>query len=561
MSLTDLGSRESIGSLGKGDTVIHVIDDIRQIRKDFSCKQSRLLEHMKYFEACLAGVSPDDEVEISVHCDIKVFEWLAEYMDGSREVSTLDTKDVVSILISADFLQMRALVEECIERMYGSLEHILALPLDLGCLPERLVLSLAAHFDLSTLEKLEDKHDRLKSRLYAHKLQEILSMEEHVFFCCSRCRRIFTAEERKLQICPQAPASGEAPSMSSVPTLLQHSIDSTWDVGEYVHQLREIHSWSQLFWKIWGRLQHFQCKICKVTFTGLELHQCRYHPEPAVRLPESDSALHPCCDVVEGGSGCQVRSHQPFCESSVDEVALDCILRHQDDFGHDDHLLFAPAASSSESNESKGAAGATWKTEEDLEVTLPELRARYCCEPAPEHSATAPSSQVRPLKRRPQSAPRTPRAEVNSSALEYRLQRSPFSDASDFQNLLREDLTETSSSRGPSFFEPKLPKGVSSQRKLHHMMDVLREDDRRRMDELTTKIYACRAKSALAKAQLAAPNSAASQAHKLSWMVQGWSSEDALKFENRRSCPGSGRNDVTVTWEAAGCCREELMAG
>ena len=30
-----------------GDTVIHVIDDIRQIRKDFSCKQSRLLEHMK----------------------------------------------------------------------------------------------------------------------------------------------------------------------------------------------------------------------------------------------------------------------------------------------------------------------------------------------------------------------------------------------------------------------------------------------------------------------------------------------------------------------------------
>jgi len=30
---------------------------------------------------------------------------------------------------------------------------------------------------------------------------------------------------------------------------------------------------------------------------------------------------------VTGGSGCQVRSHQPFCESSVDEVALDCILR------------------------------------------------------------------------------------------------------------------------------------------------------------------------------------------------------------------------------------------
>ena len=31
--------------------------------------------------------------------------------------------------------------------------------------------------------------------------------------------------------------------------------DSTWDVGEYVRRLREIHSWSQLFWKIWARLR------------------------------------------------------------------------------------------------------------------------------------------------------------------------------------------------------------------------------------------------------------------------------------------------------------------
>lgn len=203
MSLTDLGSRESIASIGKGDTVIHVIDDLRQIRKDFFCKQSQLLEHMKYFEACLAGVSPDDEVEISVHCDIKVFEWLSEYMDGSREVSTLDTKDVVSILISADFLQMKALVEDCIERMYDSLEHVLLLPLDLGCLPERLVLKLSAHVDLSTLEKLEDRQDRLKSRLYAHKLQEILSMEQHVFFCGRSVRR--RGGQAKHPACPRSP--------------------------------------------------------------------------------------------------------------------------------------------------------------------------------------------------------------------------------------------------------------------------------------------------------------------------------------------------------------------
>ena len=41
-------------------------------------------------------------------------------------------QDVVSILISADFLQMKALVEECVETMFISLPNILALPLDLG---------------------------------------------------------------------------------------------------------------------------------------------------------------------------------------------------------------------------------------------------------------------------------------------------------------------------------------------------------------------------------------------------------------------------------------------
>lgn len=52
-----------------------------------------------------------------------------------------------------------------------------------------------------------------------------------------------------------------------------------------------------------------------------------------------------------------------------------------------------------------------------------------------------------------------------------RLQRSPYQDATALQELLA-DTGETS--RTPSFFEPKLPKGVASQRKLHHMMDVLR---------------------------------------------------------------------------------------
>ena len=109
----------------------------------------------------------------------------------------------------------------------------------------------------------QDSHDRLKSRLYAHKLRELLSAEANVclgqpngggsletkqeskiqiivlacvsklvapfnhitrlsfilsrpnispktprFFCCSRCHRLFTAAERSSERCVAVPVSG-----------------------------------------------------------------------------------------------------------------------------------------------------------------------------------------------------------------------------------------------------------------------------------------------------------------------------------------------------------------
>lgn len=218
-----------------------------------------------------------------------------------------------------------------------------------------------------------------------------------------------------------------------------------------------------------------------------------------------------------------MRQHEPKLSSIEEEVAIETLRRHQDEICKDcESLLFAPVLNS------KGLQ-VDAKGEEEPERVL-EIRARYCCEPPPEHSATAAPSVAR--RRRPRSAPRTPRPNEPNDALEYRLQRSPYQDASGLQDLFTEnDLSETSR-RTPSFFEPKLPKGVASQRKLHHMMDVLREDDRRRMEEMTNRIHVCRARAALAKAQLAAPSAAASQAQKLAWMLQGWSSAEA-KLENR----------------------------
>jgi hypothetical protein len=35
---------------------------------------------MKYFDKCLKKISETDEIDISIHCDAGIFEWLLHYV-------------------------------------------------------------------------------------------------------------------------------------------------------------------------------------------------------------------------------------------------------------------------------------------------------------------------------------------------------------------------------------------------------------------------------------------------------------------------------------------------
>jgi len=57
---------------------------------------------MKYFEKYLSNEKLLNEIDISVHCDIQIFEWLMNYINSLNP--ELEIKTAVSILISSDFL-------------------------------------------------------------------------------------------------------------------------------------------------------------------------------------------------------------------------------------------------------------------------------------------------------------------------------------------------------------------------------------------------------------------------------------------------------------------------
>lgn len=153
---------------------------------------------MKYFEKYLTEATSVDDIDISVHCDIKIFEWLMKYLkqkdSGDKPITIyasaiattedatatsggpkLDIKNVISILISSDFLQMKGLVQECIDFVIENLHDVVRLPIDMNCLNQNLIKRIANQVTIERLDDLVDKRDKLTSKLFMKKLQTLLS--------------------------------------------------------------------------------------------------------------------------------------------------------------------------------------------------------------------------------------------------------------------------------------------------------------------------------------------------------------------------------------------------
>ena len=128
--------------------IIHVYDETRQINRDFSCKRNLLVTHMKYFETFLTENENNnnyEDIDISVHCDVEIFDWLMKYIENvDLKPPILEKSVVISILISSEFLQMDRLVDYCLEFIMSCLSDIIKLPIDLSCISEKLVNRLAA---------------------------------------------------------------------------------------------------------------------------------------------------------------------------------------------------------------------------------------------------------------------------------------------------------------------------------------------------------------------------------------------------------------------------------
>lgn len=82
--------------------IIHVCDESKKRNQDFKCDRNILINNMKYFEKYLCDNKNIEDIDISVHCDINIFDWLMRYIH--KKDPKLEIKNSISILISSDFL-------------------------------------------------------------------------------------------------------------------------------------------------------------------------------------------------------------------------------------------------------------------------------------------------------------------------------------------------------------------------------------------------------------------------------------------------------------------------
>jgi len=72
------------------------------VKQDFTCPRDLLVQEMRYFAEYLSTDSQRmEEVDISVHCDVQIFDWLIKYVKRStRENNGGPALGMMSILLT-----------------------------------------------------------------------------------------------------------------------------------------------------------------------------------------------------------------------------------------------------------------------------------------------------------------------------------------------------------------------------------------------------------------------------------------------------------------------------
>ncbi|XP_022452959.2 uncharacterized protein KIAA1841 homolog isoform X3 [Delphinapterus leucas] len=266
---------------------------------------------------------------------------------GQDAVSKTEPGNVISILISSEFLKMDSLVEQCIQYCHKNMNAIVATPCNMNCINANLLTRIADLFTHSEIDDLKDKKDKFRSKLFCKKIERLFDPEylnpdsqnnAATLYRCCLCKKLLTKEtERRI---PCIPGKINVDQHGNI--IYIHIRDKTWDVHEYLNSLsEELKSWRDVYWRLWGTVNWLTCSRCYQAFLCIEFSHCQYHSETVIyptagsSLSSVGTGIYPCCnqkvlrfDPTQLTKGCKVKDHM-------------VVLRDQ---GEGEDLLSCPTA-------------------------------------------------------------------------------------------------------------------------------------------------------------------------------------------------------------------------
>ncbi|MEQ2266250.1 hypothetical protein XENORESO_005110 [Xenotaenia resolanae] len=198
--------------------VIHVCDETKNLKQDFTCPRDLLVKEMRYFAEYLSVDQQRwEEVDISVHCDVQIFDWLMNYV--RRNSAGEGNKDKPRLGKS---------VEECIQYCHKHMSAIVATPCNMNCINSNLATRIAELFNHNEADDIRDKKDKFKRQKSWDVHEYITALYEELkswvlvywriwgtinFLTCSRCQQVFVCAE--LTHCKYHPDSVLYPGMGA----------------------------------------------------------------------------------------------------------------------------------------------------------------------------------------------------------------------------------------------------------------------------------------------------------------------------------------------------------
>lgn len=229
---------------------ITVCDEAKNAKRQFPCNRSLLIREMRYFADHLKEPDQLEEVDISVHCDLDIFQWLMAFVTRhqTQKPPVLETRFAISILISSDFLKMDKLVALSLDFIHQHINEIIAISSTLSTVSDNVFRQLAKRFDDPLeIELVQDRRNRVRNKFFEYNLEFLLTKTKLIR--CQHCSMIMSLEQLKRMPC----LNDRLIIQSNGQIQYQHRIDPKFDVNQWV---KEVHantdnSSRKTFWIVW----------------------------------------------------------------------------------------------------------------------------------------------------------------------------------------------------------------------------------------------------------------------------------------------------------------------